>query len=86
MLLDVIALAVVGGARSLTGFVENLLVDKKTTFESIDLGKMAGTSLKFVVLGTALHLGFGLDIVSTAGITVASDFGIMAIKKKFTKK
>jgi len=73
-----------GGLRGVLGYLENVIA--KGEFTGFSVGKFFATAIKFAVLGMGFYFGFGTDALTSAGMTVAADFGLTKLEKLVAKK
>lgn len=74
-----------GLLRNALGWLENV-TDAKSAggaeIVSYEWAQLAGTSLRYVVLGLGTAYGLGLEPLAAAGSAILIDFVIQALKKK----
>ena len=80
MKLQLLAIPLAALLRNVAGWLENSLKDGKIS--KYEWGKLGATILRVGALGLAIYYGFNLSEYQSAGLAVATDFLIHAIRKK----
>jgi hypothetical protein len=77
-----------GVLRNALGWLENATDAKSTGGKEIvpyEWAELAGTSLRYIVLGLGVAYGLGLDPLAAAGSAILVDFVLKALKSQKSK-